>query len=262
MNKENFDISKVDFIQIGEGPDIMLLHSLLSDRTVFELILDELSKEYRLTLPNLPGYGDTPELDLTNPELFDLADFIHVFMNSLDLPNDTAVLGNGAGGFIAVALAIRYGTRIGKLILADTGPAFSETDKTPLRLLANRVETAGMEVVLDAAMARMFPQNYIKENPEIVEKRKAILATCNPVAFASTARALADADMAGDLIKINNETMVMVGLEDETTPPIMSYALKNGIQKSMLIEIPGCGHCPQIQSRDIFVSELLSFLQA
>ena len=75
-------------------------------------------------------------------------------------------------------------------------------------------------------------------------------------------RALADADMAGDLIKINNETMVMVGLEDETTPPIMSYALKNGIQKSMLIEIPGCGHCPQIQSRDIFVSELLSFLQA
>ena len=43
MNKENFDISKVDFIQIGEGPDLVLLHSLLSDRTVFEFVLDELS---------------------------------------------------------------------------------------------------------------------------------------------------------------------------------------------------------------------------
>ncbi|MBI37832.1 MAG: hypothetical protein CL568_09650 [Alphaproteobacteria bacterium] len=261
MNKENFDISKVDFIQIGEGPDLVLLHSLLSDRTVFEFVLDELSKEYRVTLPNLPGYGETTELDINKPELFDFADFIHAFMNSLDLPNDTAVLGNGAGGFIALALAIRYGTSIGKLILADTGPAFSETDKTPLRLLADRVETAGMKVVLDAAMARMFPQSYIKENPDIVNKRKTILETCNPAAFASTARALADVDMTGDLNKVSNETMVMVGLEDETTPPVMSHALKSGIQRSILIEIPGCGHCPQVQSRDIFVSELLSFLQ-
>ena len=77
MNKENFDISKVDFIQIGEGPDLVLLHSLLSDRTVFEFVLDELSKEYRVTLPNLPGYGETTELDINKPELFDFADFIN-----------------------------------------------------------------------------------------------------------------------------------------------------------------------------------------
>ena len=130
----------------------------------------------------------------------------------------------------------------------------------PLRLLADRVEEAGMEVVLDVAMARMFPDPYIEAYPNVIAERKAALAACNPRAFAATARALANVDMADQIGAIENPTLVMVGLEDATTPPAMSHALHQGIAGSSLVEIPGCGHCPQIQARDIFVSELKSFL--
>ena len=75
-----------------------------------------------------------------------------------------------------------------------------------------------------------------------------------------TARALANVDMADEIGAIENPTLVMVGLEDATTPPAMSHALHDGIAGSRLVEIPGCGHCPQIQARDIFVAELKSFL--
>jgi pimeloyl-ACP methyl ester carboxylesterase len=128
--------------------------------------------------------------------------------------------------------------------------------------LADRVEEAGMEVVLDAAMSRMFPEPYIEAHPEIIAERKAALAACQPKAFAATARALANVDMADEISGIKNPTMVMVGLEDATTPPAMSYALHEGIAGSSLVEIPGCGHCPQIQARDTFVSELKAFLAA
>jgi pimeloyl-ACP methyl ester carboxylesterase len=108
----------------------------------------------------------------------------------------------------------------------------------------------------------MFPEPYIEAHPEIIAERKAALAACQPKAFAATARALANVDMADEISGIKNPTMVMVGLEDATTPPAMSYALHEGIAGSSLVEIPGCGHCPQIQARDTFVSELKAFLAA
>lgn len=262
MNVTQANVAGADVVQAGDGPDLVLLHSLLAERSVFDRALPDLASDYRVTLPNLPGFGGTPPLESDNPTVADYADRIAEVMDELDLPPDTAVLGNGAGGFMAVALGIRHGGRIGKLVLADTGPGFPDAAKAPLRLLADRVEEAGMDVVLDAAMARMFPAPYIAANPEIIAERKAALGACDPKAFAATARALANVEMAGEIGGIDNPTMVMVGLEDATTPPAMSYALHEGIAGSTLVEIPGCGHCPQIQARDIFVSELKAFLAA
>ena len=254
------EVTGTDVVQAGDGPDLLLLHSLLAERSVFDRVLPNLASDYRLTLPNLPGFGGTPPLEIDSPSVADYADRIAGIMDELDLPPDTAVLGNGAGGFMAVALAIHHGARIGKLILADTGAGFPDAAKAPLRLLADRVEEAGMKVVLDAAMARMFPEPYIEANPDVIAERKAALAACNPNAFAATARALANVDMTDEIGAIENPTMVMVGLEDATTPPAMSYALHEGIAGSTLVEIPGCGHCPQIQAQEIFVAELKSFL--
>lgn len=260
MDTKHLDLAGFDVVQTGEGPDLLLLHSLLSERSVFDRALPALAARHRVTIPNLPGYGATPPLDVATPAVADYADRIAGLMDAAGLPGDTAVLGNGAGGFMAVALAIGHGGRIGPLILADTGPGFPEPAKAPLRILADKVEAEGMPAVLDAAMKRMFPEDYIAANPGVIAERKAALATCDPAAFAATARALAEVDMGDRLDRIANPTMVMVGLEDATTPPAMSHALHAGIAGSVLVEIEGCGHCPQIQARERFVEAVLDFL--
>lgn len=262
MNVTQLDIPNIDVVRVGEGPDLLLVHTLLAERTVFNRALPDLAAKYRLTIPNLPGYGTTPALDISTPSVRDYADWIAGLMDMAELPDDTAVLGNGAGGFMSVALAIHHGGRIGKLILADTGPGFPEPAKAPLRFLADKVEAEGMSAVLDAAMLRMFPEGYIAENPGIIGERKAALATCDPKAFAATARALADVEMADQIGSISNDTLVMVGLDDQTTPPALSHALHEGIPGAQLLEIPDCGHCPQIQARDTFNRAVIDFLSA
>ncbi len=131
--------------------------------------------------------------------------------------------------FMSVALGIHHGGRLGKLILADTGPGFPEPAKAPLRFLADKVESEGMEAVLDAAMLRMFPEGYIAENPGIIGERKSALAASDPKAFAAAARALSNVEMADQIGSITNDTLVMVGLDDQTTPPALSHALHQGI---------------------------------
>ena len=44
----------------GKGPDLVLLHSLLSDRGAFDRVKDALAASFRLHLVSLPGYGKSP----------------------------------------------------------------------------------------------------------------------------------------------------------------------------------------------------------
>ena len=260
MKIRPLDIADTDVIRTGGGPDLLLLHSLLAERSVFDRILPKLAARFQLTVLNLPGYGATSPLPRKSPSIDDFADRIATIMDAARLPDDTAVLGNGAGGFIAAALGIRHGPRFGRLILADTGPGFPEPAKAPLRLLADKVEAEGMGAVLDAAIQRMFPASYITANPDVIAERKTALSATDPYAFAAMARALADIEMRHLLSRIENPTLVMVGLEDATTPPEMSRQLHAGIADSRLVEIPGCGHCPQIQAGEDFLRHVFEFL--
>jgi pimeloyl-ACP methyl ester carboxylesterase len=50
-------------VRTGEGPDIVVLHSLLADRHAFDPVLPALAAKHRVTLFNLPGFhGSQPPL--------------------------------------------------------------------------------------------------------------------------------------------------------------------------------------------------------
>ena len=237
---------QADVVQAGSGRDLLLLHSLLADRSSFARVLPALSSRYRVTLPNLPGYGASPPL-APPVAIADYADWIAGLMTQLGLAPDAAVLGNGLGGFTAVALAARHGTSFGRLIVADALAGFPAAGKEPLRALAGRVNAEGMAGALDVAIRRMFPEPFIAAHPDVVEARKRALAGADAGAFARACLALADLDLAPQLAAIANPTLVIVGAEDRTTPPAIARALAEGIPGARYAEIPDCGHCPQIE---------------
>ena len=44
-------------VQTGAGPDMLIVHSLLADRTAFDPVLPWLAARFRVTLVNLPGFS-------------------------------------------------------------------------------------------------------------------------------------------------------------------------------------------------------------
>jgi len=249
----------VDVVRHGSGRDLLLLHSLLADRTSFHWVVPELSKRYRVTLPNLPGYGATPAL-APPVAIEDYADWVAKLMRALQLPASTTVLGNGFGGFIATALAVRHGAHFDQLIVADALPGFPPAGKAPLRGLAARVAQEGMVGALDVAIRRMFPEDFITAHPEIIDERKQALASADPVAFQHACHALADLDLQPVLGTIRNTTLVLVGADDQTTPPAIARQLAASIAGARYAEIAGCGHCPQIQKPQELIALIDGFL--
>ncbi|MGH7908950.1 MAG: alpha/beta fold hydrolase [Thermodesulfobacteriota bacterium] len=248
----------LDIVESGSGRDLVLLHSLLTDRSAFDPVVPELSKTRRLTLVNLPGYGaSTP----TGAAVEDYADRIAALISVLDLPHATDVLGNGFGGFISIALAARHGARFDRLIVADALATFPEPAKQPLRNLAAKVVQEGMAGALDIAIRRMFPESFIAANPHIVEERRRVLAKeADAKCFQRACLALARLDFTPILGKIRNPTLVIVGALDQTTPPALARELANGIPGAQFLEIPGCGHCPQIEKPQAIIDAVSAFL--
>jgi len=246
-------------VQTGLGPDLLLVHSLLAERSSFDRVLPALAARFRVTVPDLPGYGGTAPL----PEpvrMEDYADWVAALIRTLALPTTTTVLGNGFGGFVATALAVRHGALFGKLIVADALPGFPAPAKEPLRGLASRVASEGMQGALDIAIRRMFPEDYIAANPDIVTERKeALLRAAEPGAFGRAALALTELDLAPALKKIRNPTLVLCGALDQTTPPDIARQLAAGIPGARYQEIPECGHCPQVQKPDALVGHAIAF---
>lgn len=241
----------------GTGKPLLLLHTLLADRSVYDRVIPHLAGEWRVISPNFPGYGRSDGKIEGRIEAY--GDFVAEFLDALGLEK-VDLLGNGFGGFVAQSVALHHPGRIDRLMLVDTAPAFPDPAKIPLRGLQAKVLADGMSGVLDVAMLRMFPPAYIEAAPEVIAERRAALAKADPTLFANACGALVALDHVPHLGKITHRTLVLVGLEDQTTPPALSRQLAAGIPGATLVELPGVGHCPQVQSPDTFLAEIRAFL--
>jgi 3-oxoadipate enol-lactonase len=248
---------RLDVEQAGSGRDLVLLHSLLTDRSAFDRVVPSLSATRRLTLVNLPGYGSSSP---AGDDVESYADRVAELFTALKLPAQTDVLGNGFGGFIALSLATRHGTVFDRLIIADALATFPEAARLPLRNLAAKVAQEGMAGALDAAIQRMFPPAFIAANPGIVAERRQALVRADPACFRAACLALARLDFTPILGTIRNRTLVMAGALDQTTPAALARELATRILGAEFLEIPGCGHCPQIEDPRAFVEAVNGFL--
>jgi 3-oxoadipate enol-lactonase len=251
--------ARIEYDQHGKGaPQLLLIHSLLSELTVFDAVLSKLAKGRRVTRINLPGFGRSTALQFES--VGEHADHVARVTDALELPRDTDVFGNGFGAFVALELAIRHGARFRRLVVADALAGFPEPARAQFRGMAQRVAAEGMQAVLDTAIARMFPAEFAHKHPKIIAARKAALAAVDPQCFARACLALASLNLNPSAEKIQNPTLVLCGARDQTTPPMLARALAGRIPGARYEEIPACGHCPMLEQPEDLVSKVDDFL--
>ncbi len=247
----------VEWRQEGAGPDLLLLHSLLTEMSVFDRVVPALTRTHRVTRFNLPGFGASDPMALDT--LGDYADHVAHAMNELSVPDSVDIFGNGFGAFVALELAIRHGARVRRLMVADTAAGFPEAAKAPFRVMAEKVRATGVKAILDTAVGRMFPATFQEAHPDIVAARKAALAPTDAGCFARACLALAALDLTPRLAGIRNPTLVMCGALDQTTPPALAREVARAIPGAVYREIPGAGHCPMLEQPEALVSMIESF---
>ena len=239
----------VEYHQQGEASDdgrhLVLVHSLLTDASVFEGIAPVLARTRRVTTVNLPGYGASAARPLET--IAGYAAFLREALDALAVPATADLFANGFGAFVATVFALDNPGRIRRLVVADVNAGFPEAGRIPFGMMAGKVTEGGMQTVLDAAIGRMFPEPFQQANPAVVADRKRWLATADPAAFARACRALAALDLVDRLPSLATPTTVLCGELDRTTPPELAEQMAALIPGARYAAIPGSGHCPMLE---------------
>jgi magnesium chelatase accessory protein len=101
--------------QLGQGPDLLLLHGTAASTHSFHRIALALAKQFRVTLVDLPGHGYTLSSAATPLSLTAVAGDLAVWLNHIGLAPQW-LIGHSAGAAVAVELALSQGVKPAGLI--------------------------------------------------------------------------------------------------------------------------------------------------
>jgi 3-oxoadipate enol-lactonase len=249
----------VNAIVAGDGPPLVMFHSLLSDRSSFDRIAPVLAKTFRVIVPELPGFGASRAVQ---GGLAAVADRMAAFVREASAGEHATVLGNGYGGFVALQMAIRHPGIAARLVLADCGAAFSEPGREAFRNMAAAARGNGLAAITPVAMRRLFAPEFQEAHPDLMRDREAAFLRTDVEVFHAACTSLATLDLRPELAKVTVPVLVMVGDQDEATPPPMSEELSALLPDARLHVLKGCAHVPPLQAPEAFLEAVTPFLRS
>jgi pimeloyl-ACP methyl ester carboxylesterase len=120
--------------EAGEGPPLLLLHGWPQHWWCWRRVVPELSRRYRLLMPDLRGFGwsDAP------PGSYSKETFAKDILGLLDVEglDRVRVIGHDWGGYTALLLALRHPERIERLLALDIAPPWPQWSTPGPRHLA------------------------------------------------------------------------------------------------------------------------------
>ncbi len=147
----NIDGINARYIKTGNGPPLVLLHTLRTQLDIFQKVIPALSKDFTVYAFDYPGHGwsDIPDTDYT-PDLFN--DSVAKFLEKMNL-NDVLVAGVSIGGSIPLMLAGAGNERI-KAIVSVNPYDYAGKGAARGNIVANIIMTSALIPVLGETFMR------------------------------------------------------------------------------------------------------------
>lgn len=241
---------------VGSGPPVVLLHAFPFDARMWRETAAALAQRVQIITPDVRGFGHS-DLGSEPFSIADLADDVAALLDALKVPTAT-VGGMSMGGYVALAFAARHPKRLTSLILADSKAAADPPEGRQGREAALAlVESQGVAALLDKQIPRLLSAHASDSLRAQVRR----LGTQEPAPVIAAIRALRDRpDRTPELGSIRVPTLLIVGSEDELSPPAEAEDMAARIPRARVVVIPGAGHLSNLENPDAFSAALTGFL--
>jgi pimeloyl-ACP methyl ester carboxylesterase len=259
---------------VGTGdPVYLLLHGFGAYYYSWREVITPLAARGTVVVVDRPGYGLTEKIRPTgqgvdNP--YSVDGQVVLFWALLDqLGFKRAILvGNSAGGTVALQMALLHPERVQGLVLVDAAIYTSHGISSWLqpvlssrwayriglyvaRSLAGRAEQLGQLAWHDPSRQ---PANYL------AAYRKQLQVADWDVGLWESTRAARQLDQEKRLVEVKLPTLVLTGDDDRIVPTADSLRLAGALPNAELVVIPSCGHLPQEEQPQEFLAALANYV--
>jgi len=269
------DGKPIFYAEAGTGEAVVMLHGGgpgASGVSNFSRNIDALARNYRVIVPDMPGYGrSTKSIDQSDPFGY-LADTVRRLLDELGI-DTAALIGNSYGGAAALRLALDTPHRVTKLVLMGPG-GIGTTRGLP---------TAGLNSLLgyyggdgpSRAKLEHFIRTYLVYDgasvpDEVIDLRYE--ASIDPEVVANpplrrpsgplALRTLWRMDLTRDsrLSSLATPTLVLWGRDDKVNKPCGGPLLLNTMPNAELVMTSRTGHWMQWERPELFNELVTDFL--
>ena len=236
INIKNLDIN---YIQYGEGKDIILLHGWGQNIEMMKPLGDNFSDKYRITILDLPGFGESDEPKNTWT-IDDYELMLEDFIKELKIKKPI-IIGHSFGGRLAIIYSAR--NPIEKLVLFGS-PCIRIQEALPLnvRILKSLKKLPGMNKIGEYMKQYIGSRDYKAASPVM---RQTLVEVVNE-------------DLSKYAKEIEEPTLLIWGQNDTEAPVAEAKELEKIMIDAALIILPGT-HYAYLENLAQVVNILNSF---
>ena len=241
---------KYNYIEVGEGQPIIVLHGLMGGLSNFDGVVEFFSqKGYTVIIPELPVYS----MSLLKTNVKSFADYLEEFIEFKDL-NDVILLGNSLGGHIGLYHTKHYPQKVKALVITGSSGLYESamgsgyTKRSDYEVIKKKAQ----DVFYDPKIAT---KEIVDEVYETVNDRNKLVKTL------AIAKSAIRHNMAKDLPEMETPTCIIWGKNDTVTPPDVAIEFNELLPYSDLFWIDKCGHAAMMEHPDTFNDILYKWLQ-
>ena len=268
-------LGTISVAEVGAGPVLVMLHGGgpgASGVSNYHQNLPALSREFRVLLPDQPGFGESyrpTEADLDAHSITQITtDALLQTLTALGIER-FHLLGNSLGGAAALDLAITVPDRVISLVLMAPGGGWLPTGPTPTegqKAMWKYYNAGGPSEKKMASFISVMVAEPKRFGPEIVAARYEASLDESHIEFyhhynAAFARRGGMDPLWRDLHKISAPTLLLWGRDDRTITLDGAGIMLKQIRDVQLHVFGRCGHWVQLERQAEFDCMVADFVR-
>ncbi|SJN12152.1 Beta-ketoadipate enol-lactone hydrolase [Leucobacter sp. 7(1)] len=237
------------------APLVVLAHSLGTGPIIWERVVPELARDYRVTLLSLPGHGSAPAP--ADPfTIEELADAVAAAIRELE-GTGVRYAGVSIGGALGLMLALRHPALFSGVASVASAASLGTAEHWAARALLVR-EQSTAALVTASAQAWFAPESIANE-PEITGRILRELQAVSDEGYARCAEALGGFDVRSRLGEIAVPLLAMGGEFDTVAPEPRQDEIVAGVLRGRKVMIAGAAHQPPAEQAAAVTAALQEF---
>ncbi len=240
-------MSEIHFFEKGKGQPLILIHGFCETSRMWKDFAEQLSKDFRVICPDLPGIGDST-ISGDQISLEEVAVLLEDWMDANAIENPI-VIGHSLGGYVALALLELMGNRLKAIGLFHSTAYSDDEEKKEMRnKTITFLKKNGVDKFVTSFVPPLFPENRREELSTEIEEVIEDAKRSSLDGLIAFVKAMRDRkDRIEVLINFSGPKLLIAGTEDGAVKIEASRAQKYAF--SQYFELEGVGHMGMIEQK-------------
>lgn len=248
----------IAYKKAGKGKPIFFIHGIGSRKESWEKITAKLKNNFLCITYDLRGHGES-KIDETNFNINDLVQDLENLRIFLKI-NKMHIVGHSLGGMIGPCYAKKYKNKVLSLTMLSTAAFRTIDEQKKILDIIDNIQTKGINDIIPLLVNRWFTNNFIKNNPKIINQRVSQIKKTPIKTFINVFKIYALTEIGPLLKEISLPSLIITGENDIGCNPKINKKIAHSLKNSKLVILPGAKHAITLEFPELVTKNIIKFI--